>query len=81
METIFVKPKAGFKIRRPDTNSLLSEDGESVPKNTFWARRLLDGDVVEAKAADKKDSKQEQTQADVEDVAMAEEPAKKGGRK
>lgn len=79
METIFVKPKAGLKIRRPETKAFLAEAGEKVPKNTFWARRLADGDVIEAV-----EPKQEQKQKDVAEP-MAEESveegasAKKGG--
>lgn len=76
METIFVKPKAGLKIRRPDTNSFLSEDGENVPNTTFWQRRLLDKDVelVEAK------KEKQELEAKAEDVAAEEKPAKKGSK-
>ena len=56
---IFVKPKDGLKIKRPDTGRLLDPAGEAVPKNTFWMRRIAEGDVsevaskVEAKAETK----------------------------
>lgn len=54
---MFVKPKEGIKIRRPDTGVHLDADGEFVPKNTFWARRVLDGDVIESDGpAESKDS-------------------------
>lgn len=43
---IFVKPKEGLKIKRPDTNRFLAPEGEDVPNSTFWQRRLTDGDVV-----------------------------------
>lgn len=46
---IFVMPKEGLKIRRPDTKRFLSSDGENVPNNSFWKRRLSDGDVLEIK--------------------------------
>ncbi len=43
---IFVKPKEGLKIKRPDTQRLLAPQGEDVPKSSFWLRRLADGDVT-----------------------------------
>lgn len=43
---MFVKPKAGLKIARPDTRTVLKDEGEEVPANTFWRRRLIDGDVL-----------------------------------
>lgn len=46
MNSIFVKPKSGVKIRRPETKALLSPEGENVPNNTFWKRRIADGDVI-----------------------------------
>ncbi len=44
---IFVKPKEGLKVLRPDNGRALDPAGEAVPKNTFWMRRIADGDVVE----------------------------------
>lgn len=71
--TIIVKPKAGLKIRRPDTKAFLSEKGERVPNNTFWKRRLLDGDVEEVKETQTKKQ---------DDVPAKAEPKteKKGGK-
>ncbi len=45
MVLIFVKPKKGVLIRRPDTGKILSEAGEYVPRNLFWMRRLADKDI------------------------------------
>ena len=42
---MFVKPKKGLKILRPDTNTVLMECGEDVPKTGFWLRRVKMGDV------------------------------------
>lgn len=42
---IFVKPKEGVTLRRPDTGRTLAVDGEKVPKNSFWRRRIAEGDV------------------------------------
>lgn len=44
---IFVKPKEGLKVLRPDNGRALDPAGEAVPKSTFWMRRIADGDVVE----------------------------------
>lgn len=46
MKTIFVKPKTGAKIRFPETKQLLEAEGQDVPDNNFWRRRVLEGDVV-----------------------------------
>lgn len=48
MGTIFVKPAENLKITVPvnGTYRFLSEDGEAVPRNTYWLRRIKEGDVV-----------------------------------
>ena len=54
MSTIFVKPginKTGKpnRVRLPDKPHLfLPEEGDFVPANKFWLRRLRDGSVVVA---------------------------------
>jgi len=68
---IFVKPREGMIILRPDTGRKLEASGEFVPKNTFWARRILDGDVVECQPPTQ-EVKKEQPKA---------EPAKKEEKK
>lgn len=50
--TIFVKPKNGILIKRPDNGRFLKPEGETVPKNSFWRRRLNDGDVLETRASE-----------------------------
>ncbi|MBS4046186.1 MAG: DUF2635 domain-containing protein [Alphaproteobacteria bacterium] len=49
---MFVKAAEGKRVRK-ESGGLLANDGEAVPRNTFWRRRLKDGDVIEttAKAA------------------------------
>ena len=42
---MYVKPRKGLKILRPDTQKVLLDCGEHVPKTAFWIRRLKDGDV------------------------------------
>lgn len=49
-ETIFVKPAADRRVRHPD-GRLLEDAGELVTHDAYWARRLLEEDVVEAKPA------------------------------
>ncbi|MDH5185174.1 MAG: DUF2635 domain-containing protein [Gammaproteobacteria bacterium] len=54
MNTVFVKPADGMKVRFPDKpDKILSVDGEEVPRTPFWIRRIADGSVVEAKPSKK----------------------------
>lgn len=55
MPTTFLKPAQGqdgaaLKVRKPD-GSPLAPEGEAVEINSYWLRRLEDGDVAEAKPA------------------------------
>lgn len=43
---MFVKPKDGLSVRCPIRGEPLPKEGRVVPDNTFWRRRLRDGDVV-----------------------------------
>ena len=45
METLNIKPAPGLTVRKPG-GAVLSEEGETVPKNSYWLRRVNDGDVV-----------------------------------
>ncbi|MDU7778699.1 MAG: DUF2635 domain-containing protein [Aeromonas caviae] len=51
-----LKPKPGLTVRKPDGNKL-AEAGETVSRNSFWLRRLADGDVTEVKPAGKATNK------------------------
>ena len=42
---IFVKPASGKRVLDPKTKKELPEMGMEVPKNSYWLRRLRDGDV------------------------------------
>ncbi|HEC2616923.1 TPA: DUF2635 domain-containing protein [Raoultella ornithinolytica] len=42
---MFVKPKDGLSVRCPVRGEALPAEGTEVPDNTFWRRRLKDGDV------------------------------------
>jgi hypothetical protein len=47
---MFVKPAPGIKVRHPQTKQHIPETGLEVPEgDTYWIRRLLDGDVLEVK--------------------------------
>ena len=41
-----IKPAPGRRVRKPD-GSLLAEAGEVQAVDTYWTRRLAEGDVVE----------------------------------
>lgn len=46
MKQIKIKPKAGVKVVKPDTKLALAEQGEIVIQDSYWLRRLADGDVL-----------------------------------
>lgn len=65
MKTL-LKPKEGLIILNPLTKLNLKVEGDLVDMNTYWRRRILDGDVeivepkevkMEATIEDKKESK------------------------
>lgn len=61
-ETIHVIPEKGLKVRMPDKpNEFLPAKGKSVPKNSYWLRRIQDGSVTdtEAKGSKTKTNQQE----------------------
>lgn len=43
---MIVKPVADRSVRDPVKGTFLPETGAEVPDNSFWRRRLNDGDVV-----------------------------------
>lgn len=46
--TIKLKPASDkVLVRDPDTFQPLSQKGEFKPRNSYWLRRLSDGDVVD----------------------------------
>jgi len=45
---IFIKPASpGLRVRAP-SGALLPEEGDYVERESYWLRRINDGDVVEA---------------------------------
>lgn len=49
-ETKVLKPAGDAKVRRPDNRKHLKPEGEAVEMNSYWARRLAAGEVVEVTA-------------------------------
>ncbi|WP_422460247.1 DUF2635 domain-containing protein [Endozoicomonas sp. ALB115] len=43
--TLHIKPRNGLQVRTPAGHHLRAE-GEQVPHNSYWLRRLKAGDVV-----------------------------------
>ena len=46
MKTAYLKPVDGIQVRDPRTALHLAVEGEDKPLNTYWRRRLKDGDVI-----------------------------------
>ncbi|MFM9902138.1 MAG: DUF2635 domain-containing protein [Polaromonas sp.] len=46
MNRIFIKPATGLLVRKP-VNGHLKADGEEVNAESYWLRRIADGDVTE----------------------------------
>jgi Protein of unknown function (DUF2635) len=45
-EMIFIKPAEGLTIRDPKSRMQIPEDGKLVKRDTYWMRRIHDGDVI-----------------------------------
>jgi len=43
---MYVIPKTDFVVRDPITKRALPSTGAEVPANSYWQRRLRDGDVA-----------------------------------
>ena len=48
MDTLFVKPAPGMKIRIADATRYVAEEGEALANSSYLRRRLRDGDLVKA---------------------------------
>ena len=50
MTNVFVKPQEGGRVRMPERGGkVMSAEGQLVPRNDYYERLLLAGDVVEDK--------------------------------
>jgi len=53
MSTINLKPALGRACPFPENpGELLPSEGAEVPRNTYWLRRVQDGDALEHKVTD-----------------------------
>lgn len=49
MQNVFLKPAVpGAIVPDPETHQPLKAEGEWKPQSMYWARRILDKDVIEA---------------------------------
>jgi len=48
-ELIKIKPAGKNLLRNPDTMAHILPGGEHVERNSYWLRRIADGDAVEVK--------------------------------
>ena len=46
MKKIMVIPRKGLRVKHPDTRRDIAAEGELVEENTYWKRRVLEGDVT-----------------------------------
>lgn len=47
MQTVYVKPKDGGRVRQPERASrVMPAEGDLVPRNGYYTRLLIGGDVV-----------------------------------
>ena len=53
-----LKPRDGLVVPLPDGSGFLSDKGQTVTIDSYWRRRLQDGDVVEVEAAKSKPGKE-----------------------
>lgn len=51
MNKITVKPSEGARVLNPATRQPLPAEGASVPRSTYWLRRIAAGEVEEVKPA------------------------------
>ncbi|MDP1673373.1 MAG: DUF2635 domain-containing protein [Burkholderiales bacterium] len=58
-QKLFVKPAAGRRVLDPATRKALPAEGAEVERNTYWLRRLREGDVAEGRAAASKPKSKE----------------------
>lgn len=53
---MFVKPKPGLKVRDPKSLLHIPDSGAEVPEDSYWTRRLADGDVFRVESVQIPDS-------------------------
>ncbi|EKO3919753.1 DUF2635 domain-containing protein [Vibrio metschnikovii] len=58
-------------VRNPE-GGFLSDEGEKVKRNSYWLRRIADGDVVEVKATADAPAKTKSTNASAKQASKGE---------
>jgi len=74
---MFVKPAPGMTVRFPPPGSqrILAAEGEDVPDtDTWWARRVAHGDVIDVAAAEAAAKASAEAEASAAAEAKAAEP-------
>lgn len=54
MNEFLIKPREGVTVRDPESLAVLASKGELKPQNSYWLRRLNDGDVEIITSTEKK---------------------------
>lgn len=55
METVYVKPAEGARVRQPNRNSrVMPDEGDHVPRNDFYQKLIISGDLIECDPPTKK---------------------------
>ncbi|MBK68022.1 MAG: DUF2635 domain-containing protein [Rickettsiales bacterium] len=57
MKRLFIKPADGMVVRDPMTKEKLPVEGKETLINSYWQRRIKDGDVIVFKPSKSKGSK------------------------
>ncbi len=59
-ETMYVVPTQGLSVPYPaPSREVLPAEGAEVPRDSYWLRRVSEGDVAEGKPAVKPSSKKD----------------------
>jgi hypothetical protein len=49
MDTVYVKPSKGARIRQPERGGqVMSDSGALVPRDVYYERLIIGGDVIES---------------------------------
>ena len=52
-DKLTVKPAEGVNVRRVENGKHIDAKGELVPNNSFYRRRIKDGDLIDMNASEK----------------------------
>ena len=56
-DTVVLKPAGHNLVRNPDTGGHIDKSGQPIVLNSYWRRRIKDGDVTEVKQEKAKETK------------------------